>query len=222
MTTRRSKDRILSSTAHGLPYLFLVILGLFWFFVAPFEGVFPLELGLEYLLMMVLIAFTSSMIRWGYSIRGVLFLVIPTVSCLLLRAALSRSAPTCLVAIDAPLLQRLGLITTAYLSVIFIWIYLFPKPVGVARPADPVRDAQWRRLEWAGAVIVAALLLYTMGEIVLGVEGKEILIAVYFVRFAFDVRVLVLYMFFLLLLRAYLHFQPYGSRTPASTAGEDE
>lgn len=197
----------------------LVGLGVFWFLRAPFGDIFTWGLGLELILMAVFIAFTSSMIRWGYTARGVLSVVFPAVACLLLLKVLGGFGPY-LVDLSAAMFRKVGLITVAYLYVIFAWIYVFPKPTGVAPPVNPASAPQWKRLEWAGAVIVGALLLYTTMKVVLGVGAGRVAGVLSAIEFKIDVRLLVLSLYLLLLLRVSLHFYSPAPETMIAASGE--
>lgn len=148
-------------------YLLAMALGFWWYLVAADSAGCPslVDLGVVQLMLVVFGVFFTVGLASGFTISRVFLLVVPVAICsfliekLLVWETLGSKA-------DFGLLRLQAVGAFLYLSVVLVWIAVFPFPVGW-RPQTNA-GAIGRRLEWAlvalaaGGLAVAAWFAFSM------------------------------------------------------------
>lgn len=193
----------------------LAALGVVWY-LASFGGSFsfhPLDLGLDPLTLVVFVGFLTSVVIRGYTARSVVLLALPAAACLALRHQLTAFAELSpLPGHFDPLAWRAAaLMSLGYLWLLLTWLFAFPIPSQVYS-ADAVRAAQWKRAEQAAAVLYIAFLAYQTMKVAFLVPSRAIEAALpFWLGARMAIKFGVLFLYFLFLLRAFLHFTPVTS-----------
>ncbi len=220
MTKPQSQVRRPSRTIlRAAGYLLAIGLGFWWYIDAADRAgsLSPIDLGLVRLMLVVFLTFFMVGLARGFTISRVLLLVIPVAICSFLFVKLETwqilGSKT-----DFGLLRLQAVVAFLYLSVVLVWIAVFPFPVGW-RPQTKA-GAVGRRLEWAmvglaaGGLAVAAWFAFSMISVAsspelwpgVSLEDPDMLVGPRH-YLAGVLQSKVLYLYLLLILKIYLRFE---------------